>query len=194
MRGVYRRDVNEEHLEICSSTWWREALTQWIIPYAMEGTSLGDDVLEIGPGPGLVTDELREIVAKLTVIELDPRLAAGLRARLADTNVDVVEGDASAMPFDDARFSGAASFTMLHHVPTVMLQDKVLSEVARVLRPGATFVMSDSVASDELAALHDNDIYNPIAPDSMEPRLLAAGFATCDVKWNEFGWAAVARR
>ena len=36
------------------------------------------------------------------------------------------------MPFDDRRFSGVVMFTMLHHVPTVELQDAMFGEVARV--------------------------------------------------------------
>lgn len=59
-----------------------------------------------------------------------------------------------------------------------------------MLRPGEVFVASDSVASAELAALHVDDIYNPIDPATIEARLLGAGFATVGVRSNEFGWAA----
>jgi ubiquinone/menaquinone biosynthesis C-methylase UbiE len=99
---------------------------------------LGDDVLEVGPGYGATTDVLRERVAKLTAVEIDPALAAVLADRLAGANVTVVEGDATALDFDDGRFTGATCFAMLHHVPTSELQDQLFAEVARVLRPGAT--------------------------------------------------------
>lgn len=62
---------------------------------------------------------------------------------------------------------------MLHHVPTDALQDSLFADVARVLRPGGVFVASDSGARGELAALHTNDIYNPIDPDTVEVRLPA---------------------
>lgn len=186
--------MNRAHLEYCGGEEWRLALADRVIPFAMSDTDLGDDALEVGPGPGLVTDYLRDRVKQLTVIELDDFLAGGLRSRLAGTNVDVVQGDATAMPFESGRFTGAASFTMLHHVPTAELQDRLFAEVARVLQPGAAFVASDSLAREELRAFHEDDIYNPIDPATLERRLQAAGFATVDVRVNPFGWAATARR
>jgi len=186
--------MNEDHLALCSSDGWRDMLRDFILPFALADARLGDDVLEVGPGPGMTTDLLRLEVHRLTVVELDEQLAAALAARLAGTNVEVVHGDATAMPFDDERFSGAVSFTMLHHLPTAELQDRLFVEVARVLRPGAVFVASDSVASGELAALHVDDIYNPVDPTTVEGRLRAAGFAHVESRDNAFGWAAHAIR
>lgn len=186
--------MNPEHLEICASEGWRDVLRDLVLPYALAGARLGDDVLEVGPGPGMTTDLLRAEVPRLTAIEIDDELAADLAARLAGTNVEVVQGDATAMPFEDGRFTGAVSFTMLHHVPTADLQDRLFAEVARVLRPGAVFVASDSVASDELAALHVGDTYNPVDPGGVDARLRAAGFGAVEVRANEFGWAAHATR
>ena len=182
--------MNADHLELCASEGWQEVLRDLILPYALADTRLGDDVLEVGPGPGMATDLLRVDLVRLTAVELDEDLAGALAARLAGTNVEVVHADATAMPFEDGRFSGAVSFTMLHHVPTGDLQNRLFAEVARVLRPGGIFVASDSVASAELAALHVDDIYNPVDPATIEERLLGAGFATVDVRSNEFGWAA----
>ena len=84
---------------------------------------------------------------------------------------------------------------MLHHVPTEELQDRLFGEVARVLRPGAALVASDSLGSDELAAHHtEGDTYNPVDPASLPARLAAAGFIDVDVRTNPHGWAAVARK
>jgi SAM-dependent methyltransferase len=186
--------VNDAHLDLCSSEEWREALKTWIIPYALDGADLGDDVLEIGPGPGMATDLLRARLTKLTAVEVDDRLAGTLATRLAGTNVEVVNADGTDMPFGDGRFTGAVSFTMLHHVPTGDLQDLLLSEVARVLAPGGVLVVSDSIASPELEALHVGDTYNPVDPAGIESRLAAAGFGATTVRVNEFGWAAHAVR
>lgn len=186
--------MNPAHLELCASEIWRDTLRDLILPYALADARLGDDVLEVGPGPGMTTDLLRAELPRLTAIELDEKLAAALATRLVGTNVEVVHADATAMPFHDERFTGAVSFTMLHHIPTAELQDQLFVEVARVLRPGGLFVASDSVASDELAALHDDDIYNPIVPTGVEARLTAAGFGAVEVRFNEFGWAAHAAR
>jgi len=58
----------------------------------------GDTVIEIGPGNGALTFPLRETArragANLTLIERDNNLAAELRARLRDADVEIIEGDA----------------------------------------------------------------------------------------------------
>jgi SAM-dependent methyltransferase len=41
------------------------------------------------------------------------------------------------MSFPVAAFDGAVCFTMLHHVSSEAMQNRLLAEVARVLRPGA---------------------------------------------------------
>ena len=186
--------MNAEHLELGASDEWRDLLRDLVLPYALNGADLGDDVLEVGPGPGRTTELLRAQLPKLTSIELDEALAESLTTRMAGTNVEVVQGDATAMPFEVGRFTGAVSFTMLHHVPTAELQDRLFAEVARVLRPSGLFIASDSVASEDLAALHVDDTYNPIDPTTVEARLRAAGFAAVDVRANELGWTAHATR
>lgn len=171
---------------------WRDALRDSIVPWSLEGADLGDDVLEVGPGPGLTTDLLLRTCPRLTAVELDRNLADGLAARLASTAVEVVNADATAMPFEDRRFSGAVSFTMLHHVPTAELQDALFAEVARVLRPGGVFVAFDGIGSGDLAGMHVGDVYNPVDPAGVEARLRVAGFASATVRTNEFAWTALA--
>jgi ubiquinone/menaquinone biosynthesis C-methylase UbiE len=186
--------VNKAH-EHCGSDEWRQAIREFILPWALGEVDLGDDVIEVGPGYGATTDVLSTLAAHLTSVEIDPDLAAMLRERFADsTSVEIVDGDATALPYDDEKFTGAACFTVLHHVPTVDLQDRLFAEVARVLRPGAALVASDSLANDALAAHHEDDTYNPVDPTSLPSRLTAAGFTNVAVKTNEFGWAAVALR
>lgn len=148
----------------------------------ISGSNLGPSVLEVGPGPGLTTDLLKLLVEQLTAIELDRDLASRLRARLGRSNVDVVTGDATAMPFPDAHFSGGVSFTMLHHVPSPQLQDKLLREVWRVLQPGGIFVGCDSLQSLFMRLIHIGDTLVPIDPDKFGARLQTAGFQVLDIE------------
>ena len=136
--------MNLLHRLVCRSGLWRWTVERWMIPWALDGLDPGEDVLELGPGPGLTTDVLRGWVARLTAVEIDPRLASSLQARMKNTNVEVVEADATAMPFPDGSFSAVLSFTMLHHVPSVTLQDQLLAEAWRVLRPGGVFAGTDT--------------------------------------------------
>jgi|KBSSwiStaDraftv2_1062776.scaffolds.fasta_scaffold10076_4 ubiquinone/menaquinone biosynthesis C-methylase UbiE len=185
--------MNKAH-EACGSDEWRQAIREVILPWALGDTDLGDNVLEVGPGYGATTDVLSQSVPRLTSVEIDDELAAALVDRFADVaSVQIVHGDATSLPYPDQCFSGAACFTMLHHVPTAELQDRLFAEVARVLRPGAALVASDSLASDELAAHHEGDTYNPVDPSSLPSRLAAVGFEGVEVRTNPFGWAVVAR-
>ena len=120
--------MNRLHQWLCGSDRWRSTVALRL-PWAIGDTDLGPNVLEIGPGPGLTTDLLRTSVPRLTALEIDQRLAGSLSSRLKGSNVQIIEGDATEMPFGDSEFSGAVSFTMLHHVPSRELQNKVLTEV-----------------------------------------------------------------
>jgi SAM-dependent methyltransferase len=168
--------MNEDHNELCSSPAWAEHLTTDVLPKVIDGVQLGRHLLEAGPGFGLATDILRLRVERVTAVEIDPEYAARLSARFAGTNVEIVEGDATALRFRDGSFSSAASFTMLHHVPTAALQDRLFAEVARALTPGGVLVGSDSVDSESLRAFHEGDTYNPVDPATLPRRLEAAGF------------------
>src|ERR1700756_2000144 len=125
--------VNRLHHWLCHSAQWRKTI-QERVPWVLSGSDLGPDVLELGPGPGITTDLVRLNAPRLTAIEVDAALAASLRTRLHGGNVEVVTGDATAMPFSDGQFSGGVPFTMLHHVPSPALQDRLLREVCRVIR------------------------------------------------------------
>ena len=186
--------MNENHKQ-CGSDEWREVVREAILPWALGDVDLGDDVLEVGPGYGATTDVLGERLPCLTAVEIDVELAAMLKERFAgNTAVTIVIGDATALDFPDSRFSGAACFTMLHHVETPQLQDCLLSEVLRVLRPGGVLVAGDSLASPELAAHHEGDTYNPVDPKQLRDRLVSIGFRGVEVKTNSFGWAAMASK
>lgn len=134
----------------------------------------GKRVLELGAGPGLTTDWLRARVAELSAVELDPNDAASLAARLQD--VDVRHADATKLPFPDASFDTVVCFTMLHHVPSDDLQDKLFTEARRVLTPEGVFAGSDSRWGPLFAAAHAGDTMNLLTPDNLAARLRATGF------------------
>lgn len=174
--------MNRYHRRFCSSVEWGNTLKSTVIPWVLRDYNLGQDVLEIGPGPGLATDVLRQRFEHLTSIEIDDRLAEGLAARMHDTNVDVRHGDATAMPFADESFSGAISMTMLHHVPSAELQDRLLAEAFRVLRPGGTFAGSDSTVNLKFRINHLFDTMVIVPPGTFEDRLKRAGFVDVAVR------------
>lgn len=87
------------------------------------------------------------------------------------------------MPYRDRMFSSAVSFTMLHHVRSVGLQDRLFAEVYRVLRPGGVFAGTDSMRSLLMRIFHIRDTMVLVDPATLPARLEAVGFK--DVKIEE---------
>ena len=186
--------MNRLHRWICRSGFWKKFLHDEMLPWALKDVDLGQNLLEVGPGPGLTTDFLHTRFERITALEVDLALADSLKRRMSSTNVTVIHGDASAMPFEDATFSGAVAFTMLHHVPSPTLQDRLLREVYRVLRPGGMFAGTDSVWSPRLWLIHIGDTLVPVEPCTFKSRLEGAGFTDVQIESERKRFRFSARR
>lgn len=173
--------MNGNHAKLCPSPEWAAHIQEEILPALTAHASLGKDMLEIGPGPGAATEWLRLRVKRLTVLEIDEAAAAKLADRYSGENVTVDVGDATRLSYPDEAFDSVGSFTMLHHVPTAALQNAILAEVLRVLRPGGVLIASDSLASDGLHHFHESDTYNPIEAGSIVSRLQTLGFGALTI-------------
>ena len=168
--------MNRIHNLLCSSGWWARSVENELLPWGLKGIDLGDDALEIGPGFGATSRVLVGRPGKLSILELEEDYCEHLRAELGD-QAEVVQGDATQMPFEDGRFSGAACFTMLHHIPSPELQDQLFREVFRVLRPGGVFAGTDSLPRGlGFRLIHIGDTLVLVDPDGLPARLAAAGF------------------
>jgi SAM-dependent methyltransferase len=178
--------MNHGHAELCSSPEWAEYIATEVLPSAVGALSLGDEVLEVGPGYGASTRVLVDAVPRLTAVEVDEALATELAAGYPA--VDVVHGSGDALPFDAGRFTAVVCFTMLHHVDSPQRQDQLFAEARRVLAPGGVFAGSDSTGTDGRRGFHHDDTYVPVDPDSLPERLRAAGFrdVTVEVPDPEF--------
>lgn len=176
--------MNENHAHLCPSPEWAEHIQNDILPVLTRDVDLGSAMLEIGPGPGAATGWLASRVSKLTAVELDPDAARLLADRYAGTNVEVVTASATYLEYPVASFDSVGCFTMLHHVPTAALQNSILAEALRVLRPGGFLIGSDSLASDGLHHFHEGDTYNPLEPAALLTRLQTLGFSPVTVIVN----------
>lgn len=167
--------MNWAHAVVCSSGWWARTVDRELLPWGLAEVDLGDDVLEIGPGFGATTRVLARRSGSLTVLELSESYCERLRRNLGD-DVEIVQADATAMPFADGRFSGIACFTMLHHVPSPELQDRLLAEACRVLRAGGLLAGTDSLGTGRaFKLLHLHDTLVPVPPEELPARLERAG-------------------
>ncbi len=187
--------MNKSHLQFLASPEWAAMLRADLLPWLSTAAHLGDDVLEVGPGPGLTTDLLRTRTARLTCVEIDEALAEALAHRLVGTNVEVIHGDATATGLDADRFSAATCFAMLHHVPSPELQDQVFAEVYRVLRPGGVFLGTDSLDVEAIRKGHVDDVFVPINPATFPARLETVGFtAVSTIEHGVYGFRFLARK
>lgn len=186
--------MNLVHRWLCSSSPWKDAVEKFIVPWVLEGVELGSQALEVGPGYGATTEALRPRAAHLTCVEIDRKLAEGLRRRMQGHPVTVLCQDATKMDLPGETFDSAVCFTMLHHIPSARLQDCLLEQVARVLRPGGIFAGTDSLDSRWFRILHWCDTLVVVRPESFADRLRKAGFTDVVVDKNEYAFRFRARK
>jgi len=180
----------------CASWFWRLLTRRKLLPWILSGSPLGDHVLELGAGPGATTDVLRSLAGRVTSLEYDHSFAAGLRARIRDSNVQVLQGDAAALPFPDATFSSAIAVLVLHHLKSCELQDRAFAEIRRVLRPGGVFFAFEIQNGWMHRVGHTRSTFVPLSPGSANARLHAAGFSrvTIDLRRGGFRMRALRPR
>jgi ubiquinone/menaquinone biosynthesis C-methylase UbiE len=111
----------------------------------------GRHILDVGCGTGHTTLAVARRADSVVGIDLTEEMLAQAR-RLATErgieNVHFVQGDAEAIPFADASFDAVVSRYSAHHFPH---PERALGEIARVLRPGGTFLVVDTVAAGQPA-------------------------------------------
>ncbi|MBY0442240.1 MAG: class I SAM-dependent methyltransferase, partial [Mycobacteriaceae bacterium] len=128
----------------------------------------------------------------LTAVELDPAMAQRLH-RLYGQRAHIINGDGTQTGLPSEDFSSVVCFTMLHHIPTAQLQDRLFAEAFRLLRHGGVFAGTDGVASWGFKMLHFRDIYNPVPPETLPNRLQSIGFTDVhvDVDGGRQRWRAL---
>jgi hypothetical protein len=83
---------------------------------------------------------------------------------------------------------------MLHHVPSADEQDRVLTEILRVLQPGAALFATDARDTELLRAVHDDDTFVPLDADSVIERLEGIGYERIDLEVTEYEMRFAARK
>jgi SAM-dependent methyltransferase len=101
----------------------------------------GTEVLDVAAGSGNPAIPAAQAGARVTALDLAPSLLeiGRRRARNAGVDIDWVEGDAEALPFDDESFDVALSVVGVQFAPRHELAAR---ELARVVRPGGRIVLA----------------------------------------------------
>jgi SAM-dependent methyltransferase len=139
----------------CRGAGWRAFASRIVLPWALQGEQLDDDVLEIGGGSGAMAARLLATRPglRMTVTDYDEAMVTAANTQLATfaDRASVRQADATQLPFPDGSFDAVLSFIMLHHV---IDWEAALGEAIRVLRPGGVLVGYDLVATRLARWLH----------------------------------------
>jgi len=146
-------------------------------------------VLDLGCGGGhLVREIARAVGDSGRVVGLDasaPQLSAAGKLCADLPAVQLIEGDATDMSFEDGTFDGLASIQMLEYIADV---DRALAESRRVLKTGgkAAFVSvlwdhwrfhgADPDLNDRMLDIWRDHCHHQMLPLEMPRKLVAAGF------------------
>lgn len=151
----------------------------------------GEDVLDIGSGPGLLAVEMaREVGASGSVTGVDPSeemLAIARSQQSSDAQrLTYLVGTATELPVPDAAFEAVTSTQVYEYVPDM---PSALAEARRVLRPGGRLVVldtdwdsivwrsSDDLRMERVLTAWDEHLADAHLPRRLPGLLRAAGFA-----------------
>ena len=178
----------------CGSALWRYLTRRELLPWMLQGSILGEHVLELGAGAGPATQELARRARRVTSLEYDHSSAVKLRTCANHPNVCVVQGTAAALPFSEGTFSAAVAILMLHHLDSLELQDRAFSEIHRALRPGGVFLAFDIPNGWIHRVAHIKSTFVPLDPATAARRLMAAGLSQVTLDSRSGGFRIRAMR
>ncbi len=123
------------------------------------GAKPGDSMVEIGPGTGILTEELLACVAPLHAVEIDRDLAADLSRRFTRDKLVVHEAD--ALEFDFAAL--AAPLRIVGNLP-YNVSTPILFRVAELAERvrDATFMLQKEVV-ERMVAAPDTEAYGRLS-------------------------------
>jgi SAM-dependent methyltransferase len=117
------------------------ALEEPLVPELIGGVA-GLDVLDAACGTGRYAIPLAQAGARVTGLDGSEEMLAHARRKAAERclSLDLQTGDLHALPFEDESFDLVLSALALCHVPDLV---PVMTEFARVLRPGGRLIIWD---------------------------------------------------
>jgi 16S rRNA (adenine1518-N6/adenine1519-N6)-dimethyltransferase len=126
-----------------------------------------DAVVEIGPGRGALTAALVAAVGRIAAIEVDPSLAADLRARYDPARLVLIESDVLRVPLDDVAAAlglppGSGALKIAGNLPYAISKpvvQKILRERGRVER---AVLMFQREVAERLTAAPGSRAYGPL--------------------------------
>ncbi|TQV95980.1 methyltransferase [Cordyceps javanica] len=130
-----------------------ERLTRHDHKAVLEAVRVNKEVLDVGSGHGQLSVSLAELIGKAYAIEPNHDRNDLLIENTTGSLVEVYQGTAESLPFEDRKFDAAVAVWILHYVDDV---EKSLQEMARVVdptAPNARIVLIQGAPDNELVSL-----------------------------------------
>ncbi len=145
---------------------------EFALPYCRDAV-----VLDAGCGVGYGTAYLAREARRVVGVDVFADAIAYASRRYASENVEFVVADVQQLPLPDATFDTVCSFEIVEHVADA---ERFVAELARVLKPGGTLVLSTPRAEDP--AVRPDNPFHEREFDADELRaLLSAQFVSVEL-------------
>lgn len=157
---------------------------------AAAGITEGAKVLDVACGTGRTLSMVRDTLPKASLygVDLSPTYLRKANETLtAKPGVlpQLIQANGESLPFIDNYFDGVVSVFLFHELPAVARQN-VINEMYRVVKPGGTVVLCDSIqrldspefeaAMENFPAMFHEPYYRHYTTDDLNLRLSDAGF------------------
>lgn len=165
-------------------------------------------VLDVACGTGRTLKQIRGMLPKASLYGVDLsdaylRKANQSLSQKPDELPQLVQANAEALPFLDDYFHAVTSVFLFHELPPQARQ-RVIEQCFRVLKPGGTFIICDSIqvmdapdfapVMEGFASTFHEPYYRHYTTDNLVGRLEQAGFTNVSVEVHFMSKYLIARK
>lgn len=162
--------------------WVQRSIEQPLLLHLFDGNIPPvKSALEIGCGFGQGIGLIRNGfgASHITAVDLDDEMLSYTAKRYAEVDwLNVMQADATRLPFADGQFDLVCDFAVFHHVPD---WQAAVAEVFRVLKPGGSFVIEElyraAICNPLSKRLFEHPQTNRFNHAELKQCLLACGFS-----------------
>ena len=174
-----------------ASTWDKKYYTPQLAVFLEElvpkfGLKLGEDILDLGTGTGVLIPYLFEAVGpngSITAVDYAEKMVEICRSKHSDLkNLAVILQDVEELDLPAESFDAVTCFGLFPHIEN---REKTLCHMSRVLRPGGKLIIFHALNSTELRTHHKTAspaVADDLLPEESEMRQLLEDAGLTEIK------------